>query len=250
MIKTIVKRVSNAVSAASGAKSLADRVSTVSGCTALGQEYRQRYEQLQAMPDFRGMKTPEASKEMGYIVLQQEELKRVSMRREIEEDSPRIDRENKRELDAADLRIKDLEAIQESTQKALTAAEVRTAEVQARIDGLSLEMSNARAAAADAVEQAKSAFRAVFEQEQDAAKEKAAAQALRQAQADHAVAGSEIELRIDGMSHQLRRLQDLESAERGKMQEAMQTLALAILRRHEIRQDIATKAMVDAMVAG
>lgn len=249
-LKTIVKHVSNAVSAASGARAVADRVSTVSGCTALGNEYRRRYEQLQAMPEFCGMKTPEVSKQLGHLGRQQEELKRVSLRREIEENSPRIDRENKRELDAADLRIKGLEAIQESTQKALTAAETRTAEMQTRIDGLNRELSDARAAAADVVEKAKAAFRAVFEQEQDAAKEKAAAQALRQAQADQAVAGSDIELRIDGMSHQLQRLQDLESAERGKLQEAMQQLALATLRRHEIRLDIATKAMVDATVTG
>jgi len=253
-LKSIVKRVTNVIGAQgddSGYAAMADRVSTVSGCMALLQEYEDRYHELDSdKSGYWGSCPPEVSMRMGHLMKQMEEVRRVLLRRKIEEDMPRLDRGNKRELDAASRRVEAASTELGRAQGELEVVGTKARQAQTEVNQLSQELAELRTAAEKVTAEAETAFRAAFDLDQGTEVERKASDELRQARAAQAVAGADIELRLEGLRHRHSSLVAQEASWQAKVAALKAELADALLLRHEISSDMATRALIEAWAAG
>lgn len=247
-LKSVSIRAANAVLAAAGSESA--RVATAAGCLSMLEEFQKQKDDLQAAPGFAGMQTEDTTLRLKALGYQEREIRRVLLRRKIEEESSRVDRDNKRELDAAEQEVKVLETERSRAAAALSDAEQKAGAVKDRINGLQMELDAVRVAAQANLDEVRAEFQSAFDGDGDEEKERAAAKALQQAQTSCGEAGAEIALRIEGLTHQHMRLTEAVETARAGFLHQRKKLAEAMFRRHEIRSDIATKAMADALLLG
>lgn len=245
------KRVAAVVNAAIASAPLAQRVATVSGCEGLLREFAELRQKLGAEPKgHAGGDTPAVRSRLEYLYLQEVEARRVKLRRTLEDDSIRLDQENKQELDAISLQIQGLEKACSVAEANLSNAEGKASDLQSRMDALSQELAHAREAASAEVEAAQTALRRVYEGDGGEEQESAAALALRRAQATRADAGVELELRIEGLAHRGEVLAGDVLAAQRKLHDLSQQLAAAKVTRYQVRIDMATRSLIEAMASG
>lgn len=247
-LKSATARAANAILSIAGSESA--RVATVSGCLSLSEELQRQRDQLEASPLFGGMQTEDVARQIKNLNHRARELRRVLLRRTFEEDSPRVGRDNDRELNAVSQDVKRIEGEWSLAAKTLTDASNRSADVKSRIELLQTEFADAKAEAVKKLEQIQDSLRAAFNGDANEEKERAAAKDLHQARAACELAGAETAVRIEFLTEQMGKLQEAEQTARNAFDQQRKKLSEARIQRQKIRSDIATKALVDVLISG
>lgn len=251
-INTLFKRATNkATELLQTAQPVAKRVATVSGCMSLINELKELEINLERAPKgVGGLDTPEVHKRKALISRQKIEVRRVLLRRQFEEFADGVTKAVEDELKSAEAQIASLETGHRAAEADVVEVETKEEELRSRIRTLTVELDVARAEADKAVEEAKAALQAVFEQELGVDKEQRAAAALRKAQSARADAGTETELLIAGLNSRLSTLMTRTAGAKEKFQEVSTRLASAMVLRHEIRCDMAARVLIETMATG
>lgn len=216
-------------------EAMADKAATLKGCGVL----------VSALESALSA-TPTDRRAHRHIVRQLEEARRVLKGHVIEADRARMISVHKRDTDAA-------RAAQSAADKAMAqaeaaagaAAQARNA-MEERISPITTQLATERRAADAKVDAAREAFAKVMSGPADEAAEAASAKALRDAQTDRKDAGATLTLRLDSLTAELRRLEQVEQLAASARAAASTAVAEARAEAARVAFDIAAQGALDA----